>query len=143
MKILMVGFSKTGNTYMFMDYLKQFNNDIEEYRFNIREDVDIDISSYDLIIVGTNTWGDGKIPSNCKEFIINNAIKYKKDWIVFGTGNSIFANFCGAVDGVNKILNDTGNNVLYTFKYEQRFIEEDLDCDDKEKINNIIDTIIP
>ena len=143
MKILMVGFSKTGNTYMFMDYLKQFNNDIEEYRFNIREDVDIDISSYDLIIVGTNTWGDGKIPSNCKEFIINNAIKYKKDWIVFGTGNSIFANFCGAVDGVNKILNDTGNNVLYTFKYEQRFIEEDLDCDDKEKINNIIDTINP
>ena len=139
----MVGFSKTGNTYMFMDYLKQFNNDIEEYRFNIREDVDIDISSYDLIIVGTNTWGDGKIPSNCKEFIINNAIKYKKDWIVFGTGNSIFANFCGAVDGVNKILNDTGNNVLYTFKYEQRFIEEDLDCDDKEKINKIVDTIIP
>ena len=143
MKILMVGFSKTGNTYMFMDYLKQFNNDIEEYRFNIREDVDIDISSYDFIIVGTNTWGDGKIPSNCKEFIINNAIKYKKDWIVFGTGNSIFANFCGAVDGVNKILNDTGNNVLYTFKYEQRFIEEDLDCDDKEKINKIVDTIIP
>ena len=143
MKILMVGFSKTGNTYMFMDYLKQFNNDIEEYRFNIREDVDIDISSYDLIIVGTNTWGDGKIPSNCKEFIINNAIKYKKDWIVFGTGNSIFANFCGAVDGVNKILNDTGNNVLYTFKYEQRFIEEDLDCDDKEKINKIVDTINP
>jgi|SRR5699024_1642216 len=143
MKILMVGFSKTGNTYMFMDYLKQFNNDIEEYKFNIREDVDIDISSYDLIIVGTNTWGDGKIPSNCKEFIINNAIKYKKDWIVFGTGNSIFANFCGAVDGVNKILNDTGNNVLYTFKYEQRFIEEDLDCDDKEKINKIVDTIIP
>ena len=143
MKILMVGFSKTGNTYMFMDYLKQFNSNIEEYRFNIKEDVDIDISPYDLIIVGTNTWGDGKIPSNCKEFIINNAIKYKKDWIVFGTGNSIFANFCGAVDGVNKILNDTGNNVLYTFKYEQRFIEEDLDCDDKEKINKIVDTITP
>ena len=143
MKILMVGFSKTGNTYMFMDYLKQFNSNIEECRFNIKEDVDIDISPYDLIIVGTNTWGDGKIPSNCKEFIINNAIKYKKDWIVFGTGNSIFANFCGAVDGVNKILNDTGNNVLYTFKYEQRFIEEDLDCDDKEKINKIVDTIIP
>ena len=40
----MVGFSKTGNTYMFMDYLKQFNSNIEEYRFNIKEDVDIDIS---------------------------------------------------------------------------------------------------
>ena len=143
MKILMVGFSKTGNTYMFMDYLKQFNSNIEEYRFNIKEDVDIDISPYDLIIVGTNTWGDGKIPPNCKQFIIDNAKKYQKDWIIFGTGNSIFAHFCGAVDGVKKILNDTGNSILQTFKYEQRFIEEDLDLEDKKIINNIIDTINP
>ena len=141
MKILMVGFSKTGNTYMFMDYLKQFNSSIEEYRFDIREDVDIDISPYDLIIVGTNTWGDGKIPPNCKRFVIDNALKYQKDWIVFGTGNSIFAHFCGAVDGISKILKDTNNNILYTFKYEQRFIEEDLDLEDKKIVNNIIDTI--
>lgn len=143
MKILMIGFSKTGNTYMFMDYLKQFNNSIEEYRYNIRDYVDIDVSAYDLIIVGTNTWGDGKIPSNCKEFIIRNATKYNKKWIVFGTGNSIFTHFCGAVDGICKILNDTDNNVLYTFKYEQRFIEEHLDLEDKKTINNIIDIIIP
>ena len=139
----MVGFSKTGNTYMFMDYLKQFNSDIEEYRFNIREDIDIDISPYDLIIVGTNTWGDGKIPPNCKRFVIDNALKYQKDWIVFGTGNSIFAHFCGAVDGISKILKDTDNNILYTFKYEQRFIEEDLDAEDKKIVDNIIDTITP
>lgn len=143
MKILMVGFSKTGNTYMFMDYLKQFNSNIEEYRFNIKEDVDIDISPYDLIIVGTNTWGDGKIPLNCKKFIIDNAIKYNKNWIVFGTGNSIFANFCGAVDGICKILKDTDNNILYTFKYEQRFIIEDLDLGEKETIKKIVDTITP
>lgn len=139
----MVGFSKTGNTYMFMDYLKQFNSDIEEYRFNIKEDVDIDISPYDLIIVGTNTWGDGKIPFNCKQFVINNSLKYKKDWVVFGTGNSIFAHFCGAVDGICKILKDTNNNILNTFKYEQRFIKEDLDLEDKKIVNDIIDTITP
>ena len=143
MKILMVGFSKTGNTYMFMDYLKKFNNNIDEYRFNIRDNVDIDVSLYDLIIIGTNTWGDGKIPKNCKEFVINNAIKYKKDWIVFGTGNSIFAHFCGAVDGIEKILSDTGNNIIYTFKYEQRFIIEDLDLGEKETIKKIVDTITP
>ena len=143
MKILMVGFSKTGNTYMFMDYLKQFNSGIKEYRFNIKEDVDIDISPYDLIIVGTNTWGDGRMPPNCKQFIIDNALKYKKDWIVFGTGNSIFTHFCGAVDGICKILKDTDNNILYTFKYEQRFIEEDLDFEDRKIIDNIIDTINP
>lgn len=123
----MVGFSKTGNTYMFMDYLKKLNNDIEEYRFNIREIVDLDVSPYDLIIVGTNTWGDGKMPKNCKQFIIDNATKYKKNWLIFGTGNSIFAHFCGAVDGACKILKDTGNNVLATLKYEQRFNKEEID----------------
>ena len=138
MKILMVGFSKTGNTYMFMDYLKQFNNSIEEYRYNIRDYVDIDVSAYDLIIVGTNTWGDGKIPSNCKEFIIRNATKYNKKWLVFGTGNSIFLNFCGAVDGICKILNDTNNQVLATLKYEQRFNEEEVD---KKEIDNFINFI--
>ena len=143
MKILMVGFSKTGNTYMFMDYLKQFNNNIKTYKFNIKDEVNFDVSNYDLIIVGTNTWGDGKIPPNCKRFIIDNALKYKKDWIIFGTGNSIFANFCGAVDGICKILKDTDNNILHTFKYEQRFIEEDLDLEDRKIVNNIIDTIAP
>lgn len=139
MKILMVGFSKTGNTYMFMDYLKQFNSNMDEYRFNIREDVNLDVSSYDLIIVGTCTWGDGKIPQNCKQFIIDNSLKYKKDWIVFGTGNSIFKHFCGAVDGICKILNDTSNNVLISFKYEQRFSIDDFNND--SSLSLIIDKI--
>lgn len=138
MKILMVGFSKTGNTYTFMDYIKQFNNDIEEYKFNIREKVNIDVGEYDLIIVGTNTWDDGKIPPNCKQFVIDNAIKYNKNWIVFGTGNSIFRHFCGAVDGIIKILNDTNNNILESLKYEQRFIVEELNTEQNQKVNNIL-----
>lgn len=140
MKILMVGFSKTGNTYMFMDYLKERYHSIEEHRFNIRESVNIDVSPYDLIIVGTNTWGDGKIPANCKQFIIDNATKYKKDWLVFGTGNSIFVHFCGAVDGICKILNDTGNNVLGTLKYEQRFSLDEVNKKDLENFKKVIET---
>lgn len=141
MKILMIGFSKTGNTYMLMDYLKQFNSDIVEKRFNITEYIDIDVREYDLIIVGSNTWGDGKIPKNCKDFVIQNALKYNKKWIVFGTGNSIFAHFCRAVDSIKKILNDTDNTVLETFKYEQRFILNDLDNEQERKLDNIIKTI--
>lgn len=141
MDILMAGFSKTGNTYMFMDYLKKFNNNIDEYRFDINEYIDLDVKDYDLIIVGSNTWGDGKIPKSCKQFIIDNATKYNKKWIVFGTGNSIFAHFCEAVDSICKILNDTNNTVLETFKYEQRFLPNDLDSEQEQQINNIV-TII-
>lgn len=141
MNILMIGFSKTGNTYMFMDYLKKFNKNIDEYRFNISEEVKIDIKNYDLIIVGSNTWSNGKIPKNCKQFVIDNATKYKKKWIVFGTGNSIFAHFCQSVDSIKKILEDTDNEVLETFKYEQRFLPQDLDSKDKNKLDNIIKII--
>lgn len=134
----MIGFSKTGNTYMLMDYLKEFNPTIDDIRFDIREKVDIDISPYDLIILGTNTWGDGKIPSNCKEFVINNAQKHNKDWVVFGTGNSIFVHYCKAVDSVKKILEDCNNNVLETFKYEQRFNVDELNKEQQKKLDNII-----
>ncbi len=133
----MVGFSKTGNTYMFMDYLKQFNHNITEYRYNIKDPVELDIEPYDLIIIGSNTWGNGKIPKNCKQFIIDNAVKHNKKWIVFGTGNTIFEHFCGAVDGMCKILSDTDNEILETFKYEQRFILDDLDDEEKSTVNNI------
>lgn len=138
MKIAMVGFSKTGNTYMFMDYLKQYNNEIDEYRFNIRDDVELDISQYDLIVVGTNTWGQGKIPPNCKKFIIDNAQRYEKDWIVFGTGNTIFPHYCKAVDSISLILNQCNNRVLETFKYEQRFNIDELDDLQLEQLQNII-----
>lgn len=141
MNILMIGFSKTGNTYMFMDYLKEFNPTIDDIRFDIREKADIDISPYDLIILGTNTWGDGKIPPNCKEFVINNAQKYNKDWVVFGTGNSIFVHYCKAVDSVKKILEDCNNNVLETFKYEQRFNLDELDVAQKDTLQRIISLI--
>lgn len=124
---------------MFMDYLKQFNDSMDEFRFNISEDVNIDISPYDLIIVGTNTWGNGKIPPNCKQFVIDNALKYKKDWIVFGTGNSIFTHFCGAVDGICKILNDTNNNIVSSLKYEQRFNVSDFSNDNS--LSMIVDKI--
>lgn len=141
MNILMIGFSKTGNTYMLMDYLKEFNSTIDDIRFDIREKADINISPYDLIILGTNTWGDGKIPSNCKEFVINNAQKYNKDWVVFGTGNSIFVHYCKAVDSVKKILEDCNNNVLETFKYEQRFNLDELDVEQKNTLQRIVSLI--
>lgn len=134
----MIGFSKTGNTFTFIDYItKNISNNVDTIKVNYKDAPSVDLSDYDLIIIGSSTWGDGKIPKNCKEFIISHATKYNKKWIVFGTGNSLFVNYCTAVDSIKKILEDTGNTVLETFKYEQRFNLDKLEDSDIIKLRNI------
>lgn len=138
MKVLIIGFSKTGNTYSFMDYIKdyiQFDYDLIKCKY--KDTPNVDVSKYDLIVIGSSTWGDGVIPKNAKKFVIDNATKYKKDWIVFGTGNTIFVHYCKAVDNICKILNDTGNNVVNIFKYEQQFVYDNLEDSQKEKLEEI------
>lgn len=46
-------------------------------------------------------------------------------------------NYCTAVDSIKKILEGTGNIVLETFKYEQRFNLDKLEKDDIIKLRNI------
>lgn len=134
----MIGFSKTGNTFTFIDYIiSNISNDIDVIKTNYKDVPSVDLSNYDLIIVGSSTWGDGKIPKNCKEFIVSHATKYNKKWIVFGTGNSLFVHYCKAVDSIKKILEDTGNTVLETFKYEQRFNLDKLEDHDIIKLRKI------
>lgn len=140
MKIALVGFSKTGNTFMFMDYLKDYLPEHDDFRFHVSDDEDvvIDFKEYDLIILGTNTWGDGKIPKNCKKVVIDNAKKYNKEWIVFGTGNTIFPHYCRAVDSIGKILSETGNTIVATLKYEQRFNIHELSHEEYQTLKNIV-----
>lgn len=121
-----------------MDYIaKNVSSKIDIIKVNYKDVPSVDLSDYDLIIIGSSTWGDGKIPKNCKEFIISHAKKYNKKWIVFGTGNSLFVNYCTAVDSIKKILEDTGNTVLETFKYEQRFNLDKLEDYDIIKLRKI------
>ena len=46
-------------------------------------------------------------------------------------------NYCTAVDSIKKILEDTGNTVLETFKYEQRFNLDKLEDSDIIKLRKI------
>lgn len=133
--ILLACYSKTGNTLTFIPFLKQYLWEEVEEDYSLSSS----IKDYDRIIIGSYTWFDGKIPSKMKKYLIDNKdfLKNKKV-LIFGSGNSIYPKFCKAVDSISKIVTDCGANVVGTFKFEQRFKEEEFSPDE---IVNLINSI--
>lgn len=116
---LLIYESKTGNTKTFVDFVtKHINVEIGDYKTNIVR--------HQKIIIGAYSWGNGKIPVELKKFLIDNKDKWRgKQIFIFGSGNSIYPKFCGAVDGIKTIVEDCGAEVIGFFKFEQRFDSND------------------
>lgn len=127
---LLVCYSKTGNTLTMLPFIKQHVEVDEDFILSSS------IKDYDHIFIGTYTWGDGKIPKKLKQYLIENKDYFKgKKVFVFGSGNSVYPKFCGAVDGIVKIVTDCGADLIGTFKFEQLFRHEECT---KEEVDNLI-----
>lgn len=123
--------SNTGNTKTFVDFFKKHC----EQEIEVCEDLGSPLLQYDKIALATYTWGNGKIPDKMKQFLINNKENLKgKEIFIIGSGLSIYPKFCGAVDGIKKIVTDCGADVIGTFKFEQRFNEGDFSKEELEKL---------
>jgi flavodoxin I len=76
-----------------------------------------DLSIYDIIFIGTFTWGKGAVPKDMKDFIWE--LGYKPDNIVvFGTGDTQFGGddlFCHATEKLRK---------FYCSKFEPLKVEQ-------------------
>lgn len=117
---LLIYTTKSGNTRTFVQYL---SNKLD---FWIAKGFDSSIEDYNVLILGSYTWGAGKIPAEMKRFlIVNKNLLRGKKVFVFGSGNSIYPKFCAAVDGIAKIVTDCGAEVIEIFKFEQRFNEDE------------------
>lgn len=118
------------------EHLNQHQLDIYENSYLAGS---INLDDYEKIIIGTYTWGAGVIPKRLKKFIVDNHKKIKgKDVFVFGSGNSVYKNFCGAVDNLKIICVDSECNSFNSFKFEQRFNAGDYSDDELYEIKNII-----
>lgn len=123
MATLLVVASLSGNTKTFIDFV----------RSNISDELIVDdqfsssIEDYDKIIIGSYSWGSGRIPKKLKQYLIDNQHYFQnKKVFIYGSGNSIYPKFCGAVDGIEKITTDCGANIIGRFRYEQRFNQSDF-----------------
>jgi len=87
---------------------------------------DLDLRKYKKICIGTFTWGYGKIPRDVKEWIVENKdLLSNKFFYLFGSGNSIYPKFCGALDNIEIILQSLDSEVYNKVKIDQRFNEGD------------------
>jgi len=120
MKAAIIYTSKTGNTeelaFSLFEILYHCTH-TELYRI---ERFPLDkLSEYEVIIIGTYTWGMGEIPSEMMtlyKWIEQEDVNHLTT-AVFGTGDRFYPNFCGAVDEFRDMLY-VYTNLAVTLKVE-------------------------
>ena len=123
-KLLILYTSKNGNTQSFVDWFgEQFSNQFDITYFNLYRDKNLtNIEQYDIIALGSYTWANGKIPVEMKRFVIENReLLQEKVAFLFGSGITIYAHFCAALDSIQIIL----DKEIYSIKFELTFIPDE------------------
>lgn len=88
------------------------------------------INSYDNFLLGSFTWGDGDLPEESMDLYddLEEADLTGKSFAVFGSGDSSYAIFCGAVDELETVVKEQGGElVLDGLKIEDYPEGEDVD----------------
>ncbi|WP_458415266.1 flavodoxin [Schinkia sp. CFF1] len=122
-KILIVYASMTGNTEMIANLVEA---SIKECGFPVvrKEAIEVEaneIFTFDEIILGTYTWGEGDIPDEFFDFFedMDGIDLTGKRFAIFGSGDPSYEHFCGAVDKLgNMILEKGGQLMLEGLKIE-------------------------
>lgn len=115
-KIIMVFASMSGNTEDIADLIvrklrdKGFEVDQEEM-----EEYDPEqLVEYDGIILGSYTWGDGDLPYEAEDFYeaLNDVDLTGKPAAVFGSGDTVYPEFCEAVHTFERQLTECGAELV-------------------------------
>src|SRR5690625_629274 len=134
-KILVLYASTTGNTEIMADVIAD-TFEADGYEVNIKT-FDFDwieveeLSDYDAILIGTYTWDDGSLPYEVEDFYddLEEANITDKIFAVFGSADSFYPVYGGAIDLIGDRAQDLGAKVLP----ERLKIELELNDEDIEK----------
>lgn len=127
-QIALVYTSVTGNTEALGRMIGScFSEEVDVSLFRIAEFPLSRLGSYDAVIVGTYTWGKGDIPKEMYNLyeVIESLDRKNLITAVFGTGDSFYPNYCGAVDRFRDMLY-AQTDLAVTLKVELMLQERDL-----------------
>lgn len=95
------------------------------------------LSDVDVIIIGTYTWGNGEIPKEMDKLYKELEFLNKKSLVsaVFGTGDSFYPSYCGAVDSFRDML-FVHTNLVATLKVELSPQQQD-----EQRCKNLVQVI--
>jgi len=119
MKIAIIysSMSASKNTESVAQYI---HKELEDSELHLVEHFSLEaLPMYDAIIIGTYTWGNGEIPQEMQP-VYDAFLKQDLSHIVtgvFGTGDTFYPRFCGAVDVFKDLLAEK-TNLAVTLKVE-------------------------
>lgn len=129
LSVAIVYASVSGNTKELAEELYQIflTKSVEITIYSIEEFSVSDLCDYDAIAIGTYTWGNGELPKEMRQLYKAFESISRKDMTtaVFGTGDSCYPMFCGAVDVFRDML-FVHTNLAATLKVELRPQEQDI-----------------
>ncbi|WP_238579219.1 flavodoxin domain-containing protein [Neobacillus niacini] len=134
MKVAIVYASVSGNTKELAEELYQIllTKSVHLSIYSIEEFSLADLCQYNAVAIGTYTWGNGEIPKEMRRLYQAFESLNRKEitTAVFGTGDSFYPMFCGAVDQFRDMLY-VHTNLAATLKVELRPQEQDFHRCDK------------
>ncbi|MFZ3576834.1 flavodoxin [Virgibacillus sp. DJP39] len=131
-KILLLYTSVTGNTeeiaVAIADMLQKYDHTISIKTFDM-DAIDVEeIKEYDALLVGTYSWDDGAMPYEVEDFYdeLEDADISGKLVGVFGSGDTFYTTFGGAIDLLGQRFEELGADVM------EDWIKVDLEPDTKD-----------
>ena len=117
MKIAVVYVSMSGNTEAIADIIAAELKE-QKHEVFLTDMLSIqnatDLLNYDVTFIGMYTWGDGDYPDECLD-IIDELEKLNLEdqlFAIFGSGDTAYAEFCGALDKLKELIENQGGVVL-------------------------------
>jgi len=115
-KVLVVFGSTTGNTERVANSVEKGLKEggLEVVKKNVVDATVEELKDYDLIILGSSTWGDGELQDDFIDFYekMKDIDLSGKKAAVFGCGDSNYNQFCKAVDLLEDRLKECGAEIV-------------------------------
>lgn len=112
----LIYYTLSGNTLSMIEMLDL--DGFEVVPLNRRTAGEINLLQYDVLAIATSTLGDGELPKIFKRLLPQFHQLKGKEIILFGSGNSLFQHYCGALDVLENFLKRE-NRILFTYKFEE------------------------
>lgn len=130
-KVIIVYSSLTGNTEEMSEVIEKGVQEagVEVVRKDAYDAKAEELLEYDGIILGAYTWGDGELPDEFLDFyedMCELSLNGKKA-AVFGSGDTSYAQYCGAVDLLENKLKELGAEIVHeSLKFEYNASDKEL-----------------
>lgn len=112
---------------------------------NVAKSAPSDVADYDVLVLGTSTWGSGELQDDWYDFSagLSELDLHGKKIALFGCGDETMSDtFCGAVGELYKRLKDTGAEFIGEFDtIGYTFSESEAVREDGEAVGLLIDQV--